>query len=34
MVMTAVQKNAFDLLRLGAAALVLYSHQYALLGLA
>ena len=32
--MTAVQKNSFDLLRLCAAALVLYSHQHALLGLA
>ena len=32
--MTAVQTNSFDLLRLCAAALVLYSHQYALLGLA
>lgn len=34
MAMTAVQKNSFDLLRLCAAALVLYSHQHALLGLA
>lgn len=32
--MTAAQTNSFDLLRLCAAALVLYSHQYALLGLA
>jgi peptidoglycan/LPS O-acetylase OafA/YrhL len=32
--MTTVQKNSFDLLRLCAAALVLYSHQHALLGLA
>jgi peptidoglycan/LPS O-acetylase OafA/YrhL len=32
--MTAVQKNSFDLLRLCAAALVLYSHQHALLGVA
>lgn len=32
--MANLQKNSFDLLRLFAAALVLYSHQYALLGLA
>lgn len=32
--MTSVQTNSFDLLRLCAAALVLYSHQHALLGLA
>ena len=31
--MADYQKNSFDLLRLFAAALVLYSHQYALLGL-
>lgn len=31
--MTTVQKNSFDLLRLFAAALVLYSPQHALLGL-
>lgn len=34
MVMTTAQKNSFDLLRLCAAALVLYSHQHVLLGLA
>jgi len=34
MSMTTVQKNSFDLLRLCAAALVLYSHQHALLGVA
>lgn len=32
--MTTVQKNSFDLLRLCAATLVLYSHQHALLGVA
>ena len=32
--MSEPQKNSFDLLRLVAAALVLYSHQHALLGLA
>jgi peptidoglycan/LPS O-acetylase OafA/YrhL len=32
--MTDPQKNSFDLLRLFAAALVLYSHQHALMGLA
>ena len=31
--MSAVEKNSFDLLRVSAAALVLYSHQHALLGM-
>lgn len=31
--MTDLQKNSFDLLRFGAATLVLYDHQYALLGI-